>query len=339
MTSRPLASSVFRLPPCLPTCFGRRPSAAYHAGHVRHHLPSPRGRGLVLSFDTDIVVERAEGLWVYDQAGNRWADFACVDRGDQPRTQPPDVTAAAIEQMGRVTHSGCVFRYESIVEVAERLVTSPQPASRCSASPTREPRRWRRRSSSPRKTSGRQAVIAFRGGFHGRTMGRSRTPRRTPIQGRLLPGARLGARLPFLIPTDGASTRAGHRPRPRRVAADVPPRDLTRTSRLLPDRAGPGGGAITRRPSASSRNSAESPTSKGSCWFSTRCRPVSAAPAVGRPPTLRNRPRHHRLGQGDRQRLPFPHMARRASGWSRGRWARTEPLSAATRWPVPPPLP
>ena len=31
----------------------------------------------VLAFDTDIIADKAEGLWVYDKDGNRWADFVC----------------------------------------------------------------------------------------------------------------------------------------------------------------------------------------------------------------------------------------------------------------------
>ena len=81
----------------------------------------------VLSFDTDIAVESAEGLWVYDGSGNRWADFACGTAVTNLGHNHPDVVSAAVEQMGRVIHSGCVFHYESIVAVAERLVAiAPQ---------------------------------------------------------------------------------------------------------------------------------------------------------------------------------------------------------------------
>ena len=111
----------------------------------RHHAAVAS----VLSFDTDIVVERAEGLWVYDHAGNRWADFACGTAVTNLGHNHPDVTAAAIEQMGRVTHSG--VRLPLRVDRRGRRAAGRHHPSRnrdvrlCQLG---EPRRWRRRSSS-----------------------------------------------------------------------------------------------------------------------------------------------------------------------------------------------
>ena len=133
----------------------------------RHHAAVAS----VLSFDTDIVVERAAGLWVYDHAGNRWADFACGTAVTNLGHNHPDVTAAAMEQMGRVTHSGCVFRYESIVEVAERLADITPPGIEVFGFANSGAEAVEAAVKLARRTSGRQAVIAFRGGFHGRTMG------------------------------------------------------------------------------------------------------------------------------------------------------------------------
>ena len=109
--------------------------------------------------------------------------------------------------------------------------------------------------------------------------GRSRTPRRTPNTG---------------TATSRCSARCSSPPSPHpyrwgldeEQATDLALDELQRMFRheISPGQVAcfliepvQGEGAITRRPSASSRNSAESPTSKGSCWFSTRCRPVSAA--------------------------------------------------------------
>jgi 4-aminobutyrate aminotransferase len=75
----------------------------------------------VIAFDTDLVIERAEGIWIHDAAGNRWADFACGTAVTNLGHNHPAVVAAAHAQIDKVMHSGCVFRYESIVEAAERL--------------------------------------------------------------------------------------------------------------------------------------------------------------------------------------------------------------------------
>ncbi len=125
----------------------------------------------VLSFDTDVVVDRAEGLWVYDHEGNRWADFACGTAVTNLGHNHPKVVAAAMEQMGRVVHSGCVFRYESIVRAAERLAEITPPGIEMFGFANSGAEAVEAAVKLARKTSGRQAVIAFRGGFHGRTMG------------------------------------------------------------------------------------------------------------------------------------------------------------------------
>jgi 4-aminobutyrate aminotransferase len=125
----------------------------------------------VLSFDTDIAVERAEGLWVYDGTGNRWADFACGTAVTNLGHNHPDVVSAAVEQMGRVIHSGCVFHYESIVAVAERLLAITPPGIEMFGFANSGAEAVEASVKLARKTSGRQGVIAFRGGFHGRTMG------------------------------------------------------------------------------------------------------------------------------------------------------------------------
>jgi len=75
----------------------------------------------VLAFDTDIHADHAEGLWVYDIDGNRYADFACGTAVANLGHSHPVIVAAAREQLGKLTHAGCVFRYDSIVRAAERL--------------------------------------------------------------------------------------------------------------------------------------------------------------------------------------------------------------------------
>lgn len=125
----------------------------------------------VIAFDTDLVIERAEGLWIHDAAGNRWADFACGTAVTNLGHNHPAVVAAAHAQLDKVMHSGCVFRYEPLVETAERLrEITPRSIEKFgfanSGSEAVEAS-----IKLAKKRTGRQAVVAFRGGFHGRTMG------------------------------------------------------------------------------------------------------------------------------------------------------------------------
>jgi 4-aminobutyrate aminotransferase-like enzyme len=81
----------------------------------------------VIAFDTDIHAESAEGIWITDVDGNRWADFACGTAVTNLGHNHPAVVAAAHAQLDKFMHSGCIFRYEPIVSVAERLrdITPP----------------------------------------------------------------------------------------------------------------------------------------------------------------------------------------------------------------------
>jgi len=75
----------------------------------------------MLAFDPDIIDDTAQGIWVTDMDGNRWADFACGTAVTNLGHNHPAVVAAAHEQLDKLMHSGCVFRYRGIVELAEAL--------------------------------------------------------------------------------------------------------------------------------------------------------------------------------------------------------------------------
>jgi 4-aminobutyrate aminotransferase len=125
----------------------------------------------VIAFDTDLLIERAEGLWIHDAAGNRWADFACGTAVTNLGHNHPAVVAAAHAQIDKVMHSGCVFRYEPLVEAAERLrAITPDGIEKFGFSNSGA-EAVEASVKLARKMAGRQSVIAFRGGFHGRTMG------------------------------------------------------------------------------------------------------------------------------------------------------------------------
>ncbi len=125
----------------------------------------------VLAFDTEIRAAKAEGIWVTDVDGNRWADFACGTAVTNLGHNHPAVLEAAHRQLDNLVHSGCIIRYDSIVEAAERLRAITPPGIEKFSFANSGAEAVEAAVKLAKHTTGRQGVIAFRGGFHGRTMG------------------------------------------------------------------------------------------------------------------------------------------------------------------------
>lgn len=125
----------------------------------------------VLAFDTDIHAKRAQGIWVYDTEGNRYADFACGTAVTNLGHNHPAVVAAAQEQLGKLTHAGCVFRYDSIVDLAEKLAEITPDGIEMFGFANSGAEAVEAAVKLAKYTTKRQGVIVFRGAFHGRTMG------------------------------------------------------------------------------------------------------------------------------------------------------------------------
>jgi 4-aminobutyrate aminotransferase len=125
----------------------------------------------MLAFDTDIHADHAEGPWVYDAEGNRWADFTCGTAVANLGHNHPEVIAAAKAQLDRLAHAGCVFRYDSIVELAERLRRITPGGIEKFGFANSGAEAVEAGVKLARYSTKRQGLIAFRGAFHGRTMG------------------------------------------------------------------------------------------------------------------------------------------------------------------------
>ncbi len=125
----------------------------------------------ILNFDTDIVAERAQGLWITDTNGRRFADFACGTAVTNLGHNHPAVVAAAHAQLDKVMHSGCIFRYEPIVEVAEKLAAVTPSGIEMFGFANSGAEAVEAAVKLAKKSTGRQGVLVFRGAFHGRTMG------------------------------------------------------------------------------------------------------------------------------------------------------------------------
>jgi len=165
-----------------------RPSAApaatrLAAPHIVTELPGPRARALIardhatvspsLTRAYPLVAESGSGYVVVDVDGNRFLDFAAGIAVVSTGHSHPAVVAAIKQQAERLIHIAATDFYEPrYVEFSEKLA---------SIAPFKEPARVFLTNSGTeavegaiklaRFHTGRPGIIAFEGGFHGRTMG------------------------------------------------------------------------------------------------------------------------------------------------------------------------
>ena len=146
-------------------------------------LPGPKAKALIerdsrvistsYTRGYPLVAERGEGAIIEDADGNQFLDFAAGIAVVSTGHCHPKVVRAIQEQASRLIHmSGTDFYYENMVELAERLAA---------LIPGGVPRRVYFSNSGTeaveaaiklcRYYTGRKQFIAFRGAFHGRTMG------------------------------------------------------------------------------------------------------------------------------------------------------------------------
>lgn len=125
----------------------------------------------VIGFNTSIHAVSAEGIWITDIDGKRWADFACGTAVTNLGHNHPAVVEAAHRQLDKVAHSGMIFHYDSVVEAAERLRDITPSGIEKFGFANSGAEAVEAMVKLAKYTTGRPGVIAFRGSFHGRTMG------------------------------------------------------------------------------------------------------------------------------------------------------------------------
>jgi len=134
----------------------------------RRSAAVPRG----VSFAHPLFVDRAENALLWDVEGRRYIDFAGGIAVLNTGHRHPKVVAAVREQLDRVTNT-CfqVVGYESYVELAERLnQLVPGPGPKKTLLMTTGAEAVENAIKIARAYTKRSAVIAFSGGFHGRTL-------------------------------------------------------------------------------------------------------------------------------------------------------------------------
>ncbi len=153
------------------------------APDIRTSLPGPRAKAIIdrdrqfvspsYTRDYPFVIARGAGAVVEDVDGNRFLDCAAGIAVNSTGVSHPDVVAAIVEQAGKFIHmSGTDFYYEPQVRLAEELarIVPIDGAVRTffanSGTETTEAAL-----KLARYHTRRQGVIAFIGGFHGRSIG------------------------------------------------------------------------------------------------------------------------------------------------------------------------
>ncbi|HKC22251.1 MAG TPA: 4-aminobutyrate--2-oxoglutarate transaminase [Gaiellaceae bacterium] len=184
--------------------------AATKAIELRTAIPGPRSQEILqrkaqvvadpLSIYIPVVIDRGEGATLTDVDGNTFLDFTggvgCLNVGHAN----PRVTEVVQEQAARFLHTDfTIVPYEVYVTLAERLVATvpiagPVKAAFFNAGTEAVENAVK----FSRAYTKRSAVIAFEGGFHGRTLlSLSLTSKTHPYKAGLGPFAPDVYRLPF----------------------------------------------------------------------------------------------------------------------------------------------
>jgi 4-aminobutyrate aminotransferase / (S)-3-amino-2-methylpropionate transaminase / 5-aminovalerate transaminase len=176
---------------------------------IRTEIPGPRSREIIerkervvadpLSLTFPVVIERGEGATLTDVDGNTFIDFTggvgCLNVGHSH----PRVVEAAQEQLERFSHTDfTIVPYETYVNLAERLCElAPVPNAKA-AFFNAGTEAVENAIKFARSYTKRPAVIAFEGGFHGRTLlSLTMTSKTHPYKAGLGPFAPEVYRVPF----------------------------------------------------------------------------------------------------------------------------------------------
>jgi len=123
----------------------------------------------------DVVIERAEGVWVYDVEGRRYLDclaaYSAVNQGHCH----PKIVAALVEQSGRVTLTSRAFRNDELGLFCRELcdlagfdrMLPMNTGAEAVETAIKLARKWAYTVKGV--ASDRAEILVFRGNFHGRT--------------------------------------------------------------------------------------------------------------------------------------------------------------------------
>ncbi|TDF64674.1 4-aminobutyrate--2-oxoglutarate transaminase [Cupriavidus sp. L7L] len=134
----------------------------------RKDAATPRGVGVMCNF----YAERALNSEIWDVEGKRYIDFAAGIAVLNTGHRHPRLVEAVEKQLGRFTHTAYqIVPYASYIELAEKINRrAPGRSAKKTAFFTTGAEAVENAIKIARAATGRPGVIAFSGGFHGRTM-------------------------------------------------------------------------------------------------------------------------------------------------------------------------
>ncbi len=123
----------------------------------------------------DVVIERAEGVWVWDVDGNRYMDFLAAYSAVNQGHNHPRIVAALCEQAGRLALTSRAFRNDQFGPLCRKLsqltgydkVLMMNAGAEAVETAIKAARRWGYRVKGVERD--KAEIIVFDGNFHGRT--------------------------------------------------------------------------------------------------------------------------------------------------------------------------
>ena len=182
-----------------------------------------------LSNVAPVYVERAVGSEIWDIEGNRYIDFATGIAVCNTGHSHPRVVAAVKEQVERFSHTCLmVSPYDSAVILAEKLnQLAPGDSVKKSLLVTTGAEAVENCVKIARAYTGRRGVIAFNGGYHGRTMmTMSLTGKITPYKNLFGPFPGEIFHAPFPTSTQGVSIEDALKGLDNLFKVDIAPSDV-----------------------------------------------------------------------------------------------------------------
>ena len=176
-----------------------------------------------------VFVERASGSEIWDIEGKRYIDFGTGIAVCSAGHSHPQVVAAVAAQLEKFSHT-CVMvtPYDNSVRLAEKLnELAPGPSKKKSIFVTTGAEAVENAVKIARAYSGRRGVIAFNGGFHGRTMlAMGLTGKITPYKNLFGPFPAELYHAPFPIEYHGVSVEESLKAINNLFTVDIAPSDV-----------------------------------------------------------------------------------------------------------------
>ncbi len=184
-----------------------------------------RGQGNVYP----VYVDKASNAEIWDVEGNRYIDFATGIAVCNTGHSHPKVVEAVKAQLDRFSHS-CVMvnPYESAVELAEKLTRlAPGDSEKKALFVTTGAEAVENCIKIARAHTGRRGVIAFNGGFHGRTnMAMALTGKITPYKDKFGPFPGDIYHVPYPCALHGVSSEQAIKNLETLFKVDIAPHDV-----------------------------------------------------------------------------------------------------------------